>query len=132
MLGGGETVANPADSENVPPSFFFSLSSELFCYFRLEIFEADARDGRDLAPGHKWPCAINYVNLAERRLRSFSSLTNTTDLDPVKQKKADVIGLRKSSRGVKPHLPTHPNPPLIQPSSPREAATLVTAGAWSL
>lgn len=52
---------------------------------------------------HKWPSAVNYINLTEARFRSFSALTNTTDLDPVKQKKADVMGLRKSSRGVKPH-----------------------------
>lgn len=52
---------------------------------------------------HKWPSAVNYINLTEARFRSFSALTNTTDLDPVKQKKADVIGLRKSSRGVEPH-----------------------------
>lgn len=55
---------------------------------RLDILEADARDGCDLANhSHKWPCAVNYVNLAERRFRSFSTLTNTTDMDPVKHKK---------------------------------------------
>lgn len=60
----------------------------------------------------KWPSAVNYVNLPECRFRSCSALTNTTDLDPVKQKKADVIGLRKSSRGAKPHpFPRRPPPP---------------------
>lgn len=96
-----QTDANPADSDYVP------LLSLLFSLVNVFI----------LSPCHKWPSAVNYVNLTESRFRSFSALKNTTDLDPVKQKKADVMGLRKSSRGVKPHpFLQHPlhSPHLLQ------------------
>lgn len=45
-------------------------------------------------------------------LGHFFTLSKAQDLDPLKQKKADVMGLRKSPRGVKPH-PHTPNSPLL-------------------
>lgn len=79
-------------------------------------------------PKNAWPQLTNH-NHSECQFRSFSSLTKAPDLEPMKQKKADVMGLRKSPRGVKPHPhpptqlpPTHPpsvseNPTPIHPST---------------
>lgn len=61
---------------------------------------------------------INYHNHTECQFRSFSTLTKAPDLDPMKQKKADVMGLRKSPRGVKPHPQTPQQPPLPSISVP--------------
>lgn len=64
-------------------------------------------------PKNAWPQLTNH-NHTECQFRSFSTLTKAPDLDPMKQKKADVMGLRKSPRGVKPH----PHTPLCPPPLP--------------
>lgn len=110
--------ANTSVCEHAPPLFNFPRNSDCLCcgfVWGNRHFGSGCKDGCILVSilRHKWLSAVNYVNLTECRFRSFSALANTTDLDPVKQKKADVIGLRKSSRGIKPHpVPSAaPSPP---------------------
>lgn len=68
---------------------------------------------------YAWPQLTNH-NHSECQFRSFSTLTKDPDLEPMKQKKADVMGLRKSPRGVKPHphTPNYPSPLLCPKSRP--------------
>lgn len=90
-----------------------------------------------------WPQLTNH-NHTECQFRSFSTLTKAPDLDPMKQKKADVMGLRKSPRGVKPHPHTHHYPPPLPALSVqnptlsftlrtplKRSPPLVTAQIWS-
>lgn len=76
----------------------------------------------------KWLAKMNCLNHTESQFRSFSTLTKAQDLDPLKQKKADVMGLRKSPRGVKPHPHTliNPSPPLSLSKIPPLILTLQT------
>lgn len=104
-----------------------------------------AKGSKRKAPGilfyscQKCLATINYHNHTECQFRSFSTLTKALDLDPMKQKKADVMGLRKSPRGVKPHphTPTTPCPPpppmseippLFHPSDSSEVVTFGLSG----
>lgn len=140
---------------NTPPRFLLSGTFLVYlwkvtwvwpCPLKLE-FESLltkgaelAKDSKRKAPGilfyscQKCLATINYHNHTECQFRSFSTLTKALDLDPMKQKKADVMGLRKSPRGVKPHphTPTTPCPPppsmseippLFHPSNSSEVVT---------